>query len=362
MTKFGITETELERYKQATVRAYERLAAQTDEHPSATLADEYVRNFMEQEPIPGIAYELALVKRFLPTLTLAEVNGIAKTWMPDRNRVVAVSAPQKAGVPIPDEAKLSAIITGGSGSGLTAYVDTVTSRPLVEHPPTPGRIVKTEERKHYGITEWTLSNGARVVLKPTTFSRDQILFRAFSPGGTSLASDADFIAADTAEPGRSRRAAWAAGRGSISARRWPATPRRSGPRSTRCGKASSAAATRTISRRCSSCIYLTVAEPRADPDAFRAMVTQLQATLVNRNAEPEAAFNDALNAALTQNHPPRAAADHRAGRADEPREVAGVLQGSLRRPERLHVRVRRQLRPRRRSSRWSSATSPACPR
>jgi len=50
-------------------------------------------------------------------------------------------------------------------------------------------------------------------------------------------------------------------------------------------------------------IYLTVAEPRADPDAFRAMVTQLQATLVNRDAEPEAAFNDALNAALTQNHP-----------------------------------------------------------
>ena len=132
MTKFGITETELDRYKTATVRAYERLAAQTDEHLSATLADEYVRNFMQQEPIPGIGYELALIKRFLPTLTLAEVNTIAKTWMPDRNRVVAVSAPQKAGVTIPDEAKLSAIITGGSGTGLTAYVDTVTSRPLLD--------------------------------------------------------------------------------------------------------------------------------------------------------------------------------------------------------------------------------------
>src|SRR5919107_905651 len=106
---------------------------------------------MQQEPIPGIAYELALVKRFLPTLTLAEVNGIAKTWLPDRNRVVAVSAPQKAGVVIPDAAKLSAIISGGSGSGLTSYVDTVTSRPLLERPPAPGPIGKTEERPGYGI-------------------------------------------------------------------------------------------------------------------------------------------------------------------------------------------------------------------
>ena len=50
-----------------------------------------------------------------------------------------------------------------------------------------------------GITEWTLSNGATVVLKPTTLKADQILFRAIAPGGTSLASDADFLAARVAD-------------------------------------------------------------------------------------------------------------------------------------------------------------------
>ena len=39
----------------------------------------------------------------------------------------------------------------------------------------------------------------RVVLKPTTFKQDEILFRAVSPGGTSLASDEDFIPAETAD-------------------------------------------------------------------------------------------------------------------------------------------------------------------
>ena len=252
MTKFGITETELDRYKQATVRAYERLAAQTDEHLSATLADEYVRNFMQQEPIPGIGYELALVKRFLPTLTLAEVNAIAKTWMPDRNRVVAVSAPQKAGVAIPDAAKLSAIITGGSGSGLTAYVDTVTSRPLLERPPTPGRIVKTERAP--AVRDHRVDAVER---RPRGDQADDVQPRSRSCSAPSARAARRWRPTPTSSPPTpparsSRRAAWAAGRGSISARSWPATPRRSVPTSTRCGKGSSAAATRTISRRCSS--------------------------------------------------------------------------------------------------------------
>lgn len=39
-----------------------------------------------------------------------------------------------------------------------------------------------------GVTEWELSNGARVVLEATTFKQDEIVFRAVSPGGHSLRS------------------------------------------------------------------------------------------------------------------------------------------------------------------------------
>jgi zinc protease len=301
MARFGFTETELERYKLATVRAYERLAASRDEHPSATLADEYIRNFMQQEPIPGIAYELALVKRFLPPLTLAEVNAIARSWMPDRNRVVAVSAPRKPGVAVPDEATLTKIISTGGGTGLTAYVDEVSARPLLEQPPAPGRIVARETRADVGITEWTLSNGARVVLKPTTFSRDQILFRAFSPGGTSLASDRDFVAADTAsqvisQGGLGRWTRIDLGK-KLAGKTASVRPEIDEMREGLIG-GSDKDDLETLFQ----LIYLTVVEPRADPEAFRAMIGQLQAGLANRHAEPEAAFNDTLNAALTQNH------------------------------------------------------------
>ena len=301
MARFGFTETELERYKLATIRAYERLAASRDEHQSGTLADEYIRNFMQQEPIPGIAYELALVKRFLPPLTLDEVNAIAKAWLPDRNRVVAVSAPRKPGVAVPDEATLSKIISSGGGTGLTAYVDEVSKQPLLEQRPSPGTIVKRQTRADVGITEWTLSNGARVVLKPTTFSRDQILFRAFSPGGTSLASDRDFIPADTAsqvvsQGGLGRWTRIDLGK-KLAGKTASVRPEIDEMREGLIG-GSDKDDLETLFQ----LIYLTVAEPRADPDAFRAMISQLQAGLANRNAEPEAAFHDTLNAALTQNH------------------------------------------------------------
>jgi zinc protease len=97
-------------------------------------------------------------------------------------------------VAVPDEAALAAVIKKSGGEALTAYVDTVSAKPLLENEPKPGTVSKTVT-KTPGVTEWTLSNGVRVVLDPTTFKQDEILFRAFSPGGTSLADDKDFVPA-----------------------------------------------------------------------------------------------------------------------------------------------------------------------
>ena len=64
-------------------------------------------------------------QRFLPQITLDEVNKMAKEWFPDQNRLVIVSAPEKSGLVIPDEQKLAAVVKAASGRELTAFVDTV---------------------------------------------------------------------------------------------------------------------------------------------------------------------------------------------------------------------------------------------
>jgi zinc protease len=310
VARFGFTQTELDRYRQATMQAYAQLAATREEHLSNSLADEFVRNFMQDEPIPGIAYENALVQRFLPEITLAEVNALAREWMPDRNRVVAVSAPKKEGVAVPDEKTLAAVIKSAGGDKLTAYVDTVSTKPLLEPLPKPGKVAKETTKSPgtgtgagaaTGITEWTLSNGVRVVLQPTTFKQDEILFNAFSPGGTSLASDKDFVPAETADQvvaqgglgtlnsidlGKKLAGKTAIVRASI-------------------GDMSEGLGGRSLGRDLETMfqlIYLTFTQPRADAEAFNVMKGQLNAVLANRQARPETAFADALNAAVSQDH------------------------------------------------------------
>jgi zinc protease len=300
VAQFGFTQTELDRFRLNYMQTFAQLASSNDEHTSQSLADEFIRNFMQQEPIPGIAYENGLVQRFLPEITLADINGLARNWMPDRNRVVAVSGPKKAGVTVPDEAKLAAIIKNSGSGTLTAYVDAVSAKPLLEAEPKPGTVAKSAT-KAPGITEWTLSNGVRVVLEPTTFKQDEILFRAFSPGGTSLASDQDFIPAETAG-----QIVAEGGLGTLSAidlsKKLAGKVAVVRPDIGEMYEGLSGRALRRDLETMFQLIYLRFTQPRADAEAFRATTGQLTAGLANRQAEPDAVFEDTLNAAVTQNH------------------------------------------------------------
>jgi zinc protease len=301
VARFGFTATELERAKANLLRLLERLALERDASESEPLADEYIRNFVQQEPIPGIAYEYAMHQRFLPEITLAEINALAKEWVPDRNRVIVVTAPQKAGVTLPTEAKLAAAIAAASDAPLTPYVDTVSAKPLLDPLPAPGRITGTATKDALGITEWTLSNGVRVVVKPTMFKPDEILFRAVSPGGTSLSSDADFVAAETADTVISEGGLGAFSESDLEKKLAGKTVFVRPDIGDMFEGVSGGASGRDLETMF-QLIYLTFTQPRADAEAFRAVTGQLTASVANRQALPETAFSDTLDAALTQDH------------------------------------------------------------
>ena len=301
VARFGFTASELERQKLNTQRFLERAMVEEATWQSDRLADEYARNFLQKEPIPGIGYEFALHQRFFPEITLAEVNALAPGWMPDRSRVVSVTAPRRPGVTMPTEARLAAAIKAGANGSLTAYVDAVNTQPLLQPLPAPGRVVNTTTKDALGITEWELSNGVRVVLRPTTFKQDEIIFRAISAGGTSLASDQDFVAAQTATA--------VIGRSGLGALTESALER------TLAGKTSfvqpqiddvseglRGGSSRRDLETMFQLIYLTFTQPRADPDALRTLTGQLAATLGNRQALPDAVFGDAVEEAVSQGH------------------------------------------------------------
>ena len=304
VARFGFTASEIDRQKQNILRNYEQYALEKENTESGDRASEYIRNFLDQEPLPSPDDEFALQKRFLPGITLDEVNKLAKEWFPDRNRMVIVEAPEKAGLAIPDQAKLAAVIKSAAAKDLKAYVDSATSTTLLESAPAPGAVTKTSTREPLGITEWELSNGVRVILKPTNFREDEILFRATSPGGTSVAADADYIIASSAS-----QVVTAGGLGKfntvdlekmMSGKIANATPFINEVQEGLTGNSS-----RKDLETMFQLIYLRFTQPRADANAFTVLTTQLKTSLANQSAVPEFSFSKALLAARYQNHPRR---------------------------------------------------------
>ena len=191
MQQFGFGAEELERARAALLASYERSFKERDTSENPGYANEYVRAFLELEPIPGIEFEHKVASTFLPTVTLAEVMAEARKLVHDDNRVVVVVAPEKKEAPIPTEAALRAAMTKAEKAPIEAYTDVLAGRDLVEKPPTPGKVTARRAVAEVGATVLTLSNGVEVWLKPTDFKNDQVLISAYARGGSSLATASD---------------------------------------------------------------------------------------------------------------------------------------------------------------------------
>ena len=298
----GFTTNELERVKTVTLRSLERAYEERDKTESGSYVREYIGNFLEDEPIPGIAEEYRLTKKFLSEITLTEVNRAGDRWITDTNRVILFSAPEKSGRKKPTQAEILAVIKESDAAEIAAYSDGAFEAPLLANTPKPGTIVSEKEHKDVEVTEWVLSNGIRVLLKPTTFKNDLILMSAFSPGGHSLVPDKDYLSAAMSSAILSQ-----SGWGTYDAIQL---------RKKLSGKIASVGSSvsdlyETMSGSASpkdletwfQLMHLHFTAPRADEKAFQSYVTRLKENIENRKRNPAAVFGDEIEKALYGDHP-----------------------------------------------------------
>ena len=196
--QFGFTATEYERQKEEILSQYEKAAKEFDKTESAQLAGEYVSNYLTEDPIPGIQKEFIYVSKLLPEITLEEVNNLAKQWITDNNLAMVIMGPEKEGLRIPTEEETLAVIESSRTQELEPYVDNYREAPLVAEELPGATITNKSYNSELDFTELTLSNGVKVILKPTTFKNDEIVVSAFSPGGNSLYPDDQFLSANFA--------------------------------------------------------------------------------------------------------------------------------------------------------------------
>jgi zinc protease len=193
--RFGFTATELDREKKNILTMYEKMAKESDKTQSASYANEFVRNYLDHECIPGIQKEFEIVKEYIPGISLDEINKLGQKWVTDNNMFVLITAPEKEGIKVPIEGQVLDIIKSIKGKTISAYADKVSEAPILAEQPKGTKVVNRIENKDFGYTELKFGNGVRMILKPTDYKNDEILVSAYSPGGTSLYPDKDILSA-----------------------------------------------------------------------------------------------------------------------------------------------------------------------
>ncbi|MGD9897916.1 MAG: M16 family metallopeptidase [Calditrichaceae bacterium] len=302
LQEFGFTESELEREKASLLRGMEQAYKERSKSESAGFAAEYTRNFLEDEPIPGIVIEYEIYKKYLPGIKLAEVNGLTAKWLSDNNRTILVNSPEKESIIIPTEQELSAVIDSVAGSSTDAYVDDATDEPLVDFIPQASPVIKTKYHEKLDLTEWKLGNGATVFLKPTDYKNDDIRFTAFSPGGLSLIPDSNLVAAKTATgiivDGGVAQFSKIQLEKMLSGKVVRISPYIGEITEGISGQASPQDLETMF-----QLSYLYFTQPREDSTAFLSYKAWIESYYRNRDANPEAAFQDTVTSMLTGNHP-----------------------------------------------------------
>ena len=297
--RFGFLQSELDRAKKDLKRGIEQAYAERQKTNSNVYADSYVSAFLEGQPSTSVEYDLSAVTRFLPTITLAEINKLAAEWMTDRNRVLATTSPEKPGIVNPTRAELLAAFDAVKRAEIAAYTETAPSQQLVEKDPIAGRVISERDVKGIGLTEWKLSNGVRVLLKPTDFNADQVAFTAYSPGGASLLSDVAFPAASAAEliPETSGVGKFSV----IDLQKFLAGKQVSvSPNIDELSEGLSGSASQRDLDTMFQLVYLYFTQPRLDTALVNTFLGRYRGVLVNRSASPEAAFSDTLQVTMAQ--------------------------------------------------------------
>jgi zinc protease len=302
LRRHGLTPGELERARADMLRSVERTYTERAQRQHAEFAGAYVSHFLSGQPAPAIEWRYTTSQALLPSITLDDVNAAAHARVLPGTPVVLVGAPEKPGLPTPGDAELLALFEAVRAEEIAAYSEAVDAGPLVPTPPAGSRIVREVVDTALGIHDWTLSNGARVLVKPTDFRDDQILMTAFSLGGLSRSETParlshQFAAVVPMQGGVGRFSA------TDLQKALAGSTAELSPTIGMIDQGLSGSVAPDDLEEFFQLLWLYVTEPRADTAAFQAFAAQVRAFVENRGTSPEAAFQDTLQVVLGQHHP-----------------------------------------------------------
>ena len=192
MKRFGFTDGEVQRAKDNIISSYERRVEAAPTRKNAEFVYPLLYNFYDNKPYMEPEMELQLAQMVCSQLNAALLSQVAAQLLTDENMVILYNGPEKAGLTNPTEEEIKAVLAAVKNAEIAANVEENLNEPFISGD-LKGSKVKKEGQTIYGATEWTLKNGVKVVVLPTQYKQDQILFNISMDGGMSLVSTEDKV-------------------------------------------------------------------------------------------------------------------------------------------------------------------------
>ncbi len=299
--RFGFTQSELDRAKMNMLASMEKAYNEREKNESGNYVAEYIRNFLENEPIPGIAVEYDYYKALVPQITLADVNGISKLLQKTPEFFVSMSGPESDKLPT-EQDLISTAVSVASRTDITPYEEKAIATKLLNKEPVPGKIIKETTDAKLGTKTWNLSNGTTVTIKKTDFKDDEIQLGARRFGGTS-----NYGVADKYNAAYALGVINSMGFGDFS----PTDMQKAMAGKTANAGASLSATTDGFSGSSSvkdletmlQLLYLKATSPRVDESLFKSYIQKNKSQLAFLLADPQNAFIDTLLKTVYHNDP-----------------------------------------------------------
>jgi zinc protease len=291
--RFGFTLSELTRAKRQYLAGMESAILERNKTPSSKYANEYLRLFLNAEASPGTDQEHEIAKSLVQQIGVNDLNLLAKTLISDKNRDIILMASENEKGHLPDSSTVETWINAVNSETVKAYSDKLIIQPLLAKLPKPGKVISESIIPSLGITQLKLSNGINVLLKPTDYKNDQIVFNGFAVGGTNLYSDADFESADNA-------VSLIAGSGvgpftSLGLNKLIAGDQIGvSPYMDEIYKGIRGTATPESLEKAFQLSYLYFTEPRLDTGNFNNFIARFKASIPERTNNPQAVFTDTV--------------------------------------------------------------------
>ena len=300
--KFGFTAAELERVKISTLNNYDQSLKEKGKTNSSQVLNEYLRNFLSKEPIPGIDAEYAFVKQVLPEIKLEDVNALTKNLDAGQKKFVLVTGPEKRDLAVPSNADLLALVDNTSKLDIKAYEEKKVAATLIDKTPSSGKIISETKDADLETVKLTLSNGVTVTLKSTNFKNDEIILNSYRFGGSSLYAVDDKYSAAFSAPIVTEMGIKDLTPVDLQKYLSGKTVRVS-PIIAETYEGFSGSSSVKDFETMLQLIYLYSIQPRKDDELFSSFVSKQKTFMSGIFQNPNFAFQDTLNKVLSQNHP-----------------------------------------------------------